>query len=396
MDLADQLVALGGAFLAAALIARAGRQIGLPTIPLFIIAGIMFGPNTPGIVLFENPSELKLLATLGLIFLLFYLGLEFSVDQIVEGGPKLVFAGTAYIAINVGGGFLFGTLLGWGMKEALVLAGVLGISSSAIATKVLIDTKRLKNPETKLILGIIVIEDMFLALYLAVATPIVSGSTDTGEIVRDIVVGFVFLTVLACVARWGAKWVGRLINSPSDELLTVGFIGLAVLTAGFAEEIGVSDAIGAFMVGLILGETRARGRIERSVKPLRDAFGALFFFYFGLQLSPSDVLDVAGYVAVAVALTMVLNWVAGMYAARLHGMGPQEAANISLTVFARGEFALILVSLAAAAALDPRIASFTAGYVLVLAIIGPLLASKSHWFLPAFPERLLRPAGQAA
>lgn len=388
MTLADQLIALGGAFLAAAILARLGRKIGLPTIPLFILAGIMFGPNTPGVVLFENPSELKLLATLGLIFLLFYLGLEFSVDQIVEGGGKLVLAGTSYIAINVGGGFAFGLLLGWGFKEALVLAGVLGISSSAIVTKILVDTKRLKNPESKLILGIIVIEDLFLALFLAVVTPVVSGATETSEILRDVAVGFVFLTVLACVARWGAKWVGQLINSPEDELLIIGFIGLAVFVSGVAEELGVSDAIGAFMVGLILGETRARARIEKFVKPLRDAFGALFFFYFGLQLVPSAVVDLAGVIAAAVALTMVLNWLAGVFAARLHGMGQQEAANISLTVFARGEFALILVTLAANANLDPRIASFTAGYVLVLAIAGPLLATRSKWLLPIFPRRL--------
>lgn len=373
------------------MIARLGRKIGLPTIPLFILAGILFGPNTPGVVLFENPADLKLLATLGLIFLLFYLGLEFSVDQIVEGGGKLITAGTAYIAINVGGGLIFGLLLGWGWKEAIVLAGVLGISSSAIVTKILVDTKRLKNPETKLILGIIVIEDLFLALYLAIVTPIISGATDTSEIIRDVAVGFIFLTVLACVARWGSKWVGQLINSPEDELLIIGFIGLAVFVSGVAEELGVSDAIGAFMVGLILGETRARRRIEKFVKPLRDAFGALFFFYFGLQLLPSAVIDLAGIIAAAVVLTMALNWLAGVFAARLHNMQRRQAANIALTVFARGEFALILVTLAANANLDERISSFTAGYVLVLAILGPLMASKSEWFIKAFPKRLFNP-----
>lgn len=394
MTLADQLIALGGAFLAAALIAKFGRRIGLPTIPLFIFAGIMFGPNTPGVVLFENPADLKLLATLGLIFLLFYLGLEFRVDQIIEGGGKLVLSGVAYIVLNVGGGFIFGMLLGWGMKEAIVLAGALGISSSAITTKIVVETKRLKNPETKLILGITVFEDLFLALYLAVVTPLVSGATETGEIIRDVVVGFAFLFVLACVARWGAAGVGKLINSPDDELLIIGFIGLVVFMSGVAEELGVSDAIGAFMVGLILAETRARRRIEKFVKPLRDAFGALFFFYFGLQLVPESLIDIAGLIALAVLMTMVTVWCAGTVAARIHEMGPPQAANVALTVFARGEFALILVTLAANANLDERMASLIGGYVLVLAVIGPLMASRSQLFVPAFPKRFFPAAGR--
>ncbi len=395
MHLADQLVALGGAFLVAALLARAGRQIDLPTIPLFILAGILLGPNTPGIVLFENPADLKLLATLGLIFLLFYLGLEFSMERLVEGGGKLVGIGAAYIAINVGGGFVFGLTLGWGFEEALVLAGVLGISSSAIATKILVERKRMDYPETPLILGIIVIEDLFLALYLAVVTPVISGAGDTTEIAKDVLVGFVFLAALAAVARWGTAIVARLLNSDSDELLIVAVVGLTVLVSGIAEELGVSDAIGAFMVGLIIGETVLRERVETKILPLRDLFGALFFFHFGLLLVPADVLDLAPLVAIAVLLTMLLNWIAGVLAARVSELGRLEAARIALTVFARGEFALILVTLAGTAGLDQRISSFTAGYVFVLAIIGPLLASRAKYLLAFFPQRLF-PAERSA
>jgi hypothetical protein len=106
--LGEQLVALGGAFLAAGLLARAGRRIGMPTIPLFIIAGILFGPDTPGLVLVEDPDTLALMASLGLILLLFHLGLEFSLGDLVSGGGKLVAAGTVYLALNLGGGLAFG------------------------------------------------------------------------------------------------------------------------------------------------------------------------------------------------------------------------------------------------------------------------------------------------
>lgn len=137
---------MGGAFLAAAVLARVGGRIGLPTIPLFILAGILLGPHTPGVVLLDDPHDLEMLSALGLVLLLFYLGLEFHLDDLKKGGRKMALAGGTYLALNVGAGLGFGFALGWGTSEALVLAGVLGISSSAIVTKVLVDLGRIGNP----------------------------------------------------------------------------------------------------------------------------------------------------------------------------------------------------------------------------------------------------------
>ena len=198
-----------------------------------------------------------------------------------------------------------------------------------------------------------------------------------------------FLLLLAAIARWGARWVGKIVDSSDDELLTVCFVGVAVLAAGVAEEFGVSDAIGAFMAGLILAETAAHERIERLVLPLRDAFAALFFFAFGLTVDPSDVGSVALPVAVAVIVSLVLNLAAGIITARMHGYSRGPAANVGLTVLGRGEFSLILATLAAAAGLDDRIGPFVAGYVLVLAFAGPLLTSRSGIIARRIPPRLV-------
>ncbi|MER7130958.1 cation:proton antiporter [Streptosporangium saharense] len=385
MALADALIALGGSFLAAGIIARLGGRIGLPTIPLFMLAGIIFGPHTPGLALVENPADLKVIATLGLIFLLFYLGVEFSLDSLVTGGGRLVLAGTVYILLNVGGGLAFGFVLGWGTREALVLAGVVGISSSAIVTKLLVDLGRLGNPESRLILGIIVVEDIFLALYLAVLQPVLSGADSFTDAALSFGRAFAFLIVLTALARWGTRLVDKLVTTKDDELLVVMFTGLAILTAGVAEELGVSDAIGAFMIGLILSSTRAAPRIRRLVHPLRDAFGALFFFAFGLAIEPGDMLSVAWPVVAAVVLTLVLNVAAGVLAARMNSFGTVQAVNISLTVLSRGEFALVLATMAVAAGLDGRLAPFIAGYVLVLALFGPLIASRSEWIARLLP-----------
>jgi len=387
ISLAHSLVALGGAFLAAGVLARAGVRIGLPTIPLFMLAGILFGPHTPGLALFDDPADLKLVSALGLVFLLFYLGLEFHLDDLVRGGGRLAAAGALYLLLNVGGGLAFGFALGWGAAEAFVLAGVIGISSSAIVTKLLVDLGRLGEPETKLVFGLIVVDDMFLALYLAAIQPVLAGARDPATAALAFGRALAFLLVLFAVARWGARWVGRLVDVGDDELLVVTFVGCAVLTAGIAEEFGVSDAIGAFMIGLVLGATRSAERIRGLLHPLRDAFAAIFFFSFGLSIAPGDVTPVALPVAVAVLLTVLFNCVAGLLAGRLHGYGRERSANVALTILSRGELALVLAALAAGAGLDSRLAPFIAAYVLVLAVAGPLAATRSRQLARLLPER---------
>ncbi|WP_406395329.1 cation:proton antiporter [Streptomyces sp. NBC_00887] len=381
---------MGGAFLAAAVLARVGGRIGLPTIPLFILAGILLGPHTPGVVLVDDPHELEMLSALGLVLLLFYLGLEFHLDDLRAGGRKMALAGGTYLVLNVGAGLGFGFVLGWGTSEALVLAGVLGISSSAIVTKVLVDLGRIGNAETKPILGIIVVEDVFLALYLAALQPILSGADSLSAAARDGGKAFGFLLLLALAARFGTKVVSRLFDTKDDELLVISFLGAAVLVAGVSEWFGVADAIGAFMVGLMLGSTTSGPRILKLVHPLRDAFGAIFFFAFGLSIDPGDLPSVVWPVLAAVAVTMAMNVVAGVAAARIYTFGPRATANISTTLLARGEFALILATMAAGAGLDERLPPFIAGYVLLLAVLAPLAAGRSDRlarFLPGGPAK---------
>ncbi|BDH05918.1 cation:proton antiporter [Streptomyces seoulensis] len=393
MGHADTLLAMGGAFLAAAFLARLGARFGVPTIPLFMLAGLLLGPHTPGPALVSDPRDFEMLSALGLVLLLFYLGLEFKLDDLRRGGRRLLTAGGIYLLLNVGAGLGFGFALDWGAREALVLAGVLGISSSAIVTKILIDLGRISRPETRLILGVIVVEDLFLALYLAALQPVIGGAEGVGETVSQAAKAFGFLLVLAAAARYGTRLVGRLIRVRDDELLVISFLGAAVLVAGVSELLGVADAIGAFMVGLILAGTPSGPRIRRLVHPLRDAFAAIFFFAFGLALDPAGLASVAGPVAAAAGLTIVMNVIAGLLVARTYGYGPEPAAAIATTLVARGEFALILGAMAASAGLDGRLASFIAGYVLVLAILGPVIAKRAD--LLARAMRAVRPAPPA-
>ena len=384
-----ELIVLGLAFLLAGLLARFGTRIGLPTIPLFIGAGILVGPNTGGPVLFPHPADLELLASFGLIFLLFYLGVEFSVDDLTSGGTRLLRSAGLYLGLNIGAGLALGFAISWGTREAFVIAGATGISSSAIVTKLLVELKRLDNPETKLILGIIVLEDLFLALYLAALAPVLGQADGTLDAILLFLRAFGFLLGLGLVARFGSKIIGRVITAPDDELLVVLFVGFAFLIAGLAHQLGVSDAIGAFMAGLVLAGTAAKKRIEKLVLPLRDAFAALFFFHFGLLIDPGAIGTVIFPALAAVVTSLLLALVAAVGTARMNELDRLAAANIAFSVVARGEFALILVVLATEAGLDERLAPFVAVYVLALAIASPLLASRSRTLSKLIPNRLL-------
>jgi CPA2 family monovalent cation:H+ antiporter-2 len=379
------LLALGGALLLAGVLGRLGRRVKLPTIPLFVLAGILFGPHTPGLSLVDSPDDLGLLATFGLVMLLFHLGLEFSVRDLLAGGRSLATAGVIFLGLNVAAGAAIGFAFGWGDREALVIAGAVAISSSAIVTKLLTELRRLGNRETPLILGIVVVEDVFLALYLAVVQPILSDASGT-EILVSIASAFGFLIGFAIIARFAAGVLRKLLDVDSDELLTVCVVGLVVLAAGVAEEVGVSDAIAALLVGLVVAETGLTDRIEHLVLPLRDTFGAIFFFVFGVTIQPDQIVDVAGPIAIGVVVSLLVNVFAGLLVARQARLSRRAGFRVGLTVLARGEFSLILASLAVAAGLDARVTAFIAGYVLVLSLLAPVLATHA--------ERIARPFGR--
>ncbi len=387
----NELAVLGAALLLAGLFARLGRRLGLPTIPFFIVAGIVFGPQTPGIVVLEDPEEIHLLAMFGLVLLLFHLGIEFSINELISGGRRLLWAGGSYIALNFGAGLVLGWALGWGTREIFVIAGMIGTSSTAIVTKLILDLRRVANPETGMILGVIVVEDVFLAFYLALLQPILGGSEGAAEVVLSVAIAFSFLLGLFALARWGARLIRPIISTGDAELTVILVVGFGVFVAGFADSAGASDAVGALLAGMVVAGTGIGPRVERLLVPLRDTFAAIFFFWFGLTIAPSDMGAIAPTVAVAVVVTLAFNVIAGVVAARVYGYGRDAAANTALMLVSRGEFELILASLAVAAGLDSRVAPFAALYVLVLSILSPLFSARSYVLAHRLPRRWFAP-----
>lgn len=388
--LGEELLVLGVLFLIAYVLGRLGKLIGLPSIPIYMLVGLLASPHFHLFPIAFESDYVELIAIFGLIFLLFNLGLEFDQDEFFGNAGRLILSGGSYVLINMGVGFGFGFMLGWGTREALVIAGMTATSSSAIVTKLLIELRRLANPETPMILGVTVIEDVFIAIYLAIVSVVISGETDAWAVVVKMVVAFAFLVIMFAVARWGGRIVSRLIQTKDDELFTILIFALAVMFGGIGDLIGVTDAIGAFLIGLALGATRFRSRIEAFATPLRDVFAAFFFLSFGLSLDPSTFGGVLVPVLGAVLMTIVLNVGAGQFVAWLNGFGPQAGLNTAVILVNRGEFALILATLAAAGGLDARLTPFAGLYVLIMAIVGPLLAVNSERIGSLFRRR--RPA----
>jgi NhaP-type Na+/H+ and K+/H+ antiporter len=215
-------------------------------------------------------------------------------------------------------------------------------------------------------------------------------------VVVSIATAFGFLLGLFALARWGARLVRPVLGTGDAELAIILVVGFGVFIAGFAHHAGASDAVGALLAGMVVAGTGIGPRVERLLVPLREVFAAIFFFWFGLTIAPSDMGAIAPAVAAAVAVTLAFNVIAGVVAARFYGYGADAAANTALMLVSRGEFELILASLAVAAGLDGRVAPFAALYVLVLSILSPLLSARSwvlarrlpgRWFAPQ-PDRV--------
>ncbi|MBG9768504.1 K(+)/H(+) antiporter subunit KhtU [Bacillus vallismortis] len=374
---------VGTALVLVAIASVIANKIKFSIIPFLIVLGMLLGPHAPkaGIIdltFIESSEIIAFFGRMGVLFLLFYLGLEFSVGKLVKSGKSIAVGGTIYILINFSLGLLYGFITGFSFLEVLVLAGVITISSSAIVAKVLVDLKRTANPETELILGIIMFEDIFLAVYLSVVSGLVLGdATSVGSALLSILIAFGYMLLFFIAARKLPPLLNKLLDIRSNEVFIIVIFAALFFIAGFSETIHVAEAIGALLLGLVFSETEHSDRIEHLVVPFRDFFGAMFFFSFGLSIDPFSLGDAVWLALGAVILTILGNFIAGMVAGRRAGLSHKASSNIGLTIVSRGEFSIIVANLGIAGGLSATLKPFAALYVLILAILGPLLTKES-------------------
>ncbi|CAN5882826.1 cation:proton antiporter [soil metagenome] len=383
---------LGAMVIGLALLARLASHFGLSPIPLYLVAGLAFGEG--GLVPLTLTGEfIQIGAEIGVILLLFMIGLEYSGEELTTSLRAGLPAGMMDLALNLTPGFLAGLLLGWSPVTALVLGGVTYISSSGVIAKLLGDLDRLGNRETPVILSVLVLEDLVMAVYLPLLAVVLVG---TGMVAGLISLGVAIATVavvLLLALRYGAA-MSRVIDSRSDEVVLLTVFGMILLVAGISERLQVSAAVGAFLVGIALsGEVAEHTRTL--LEPLRDLFAALFFLFFGLQINPASLLPVllaALALGVVTALTKVYT---GWWAARRAGIATRGRFRAGISLIARGEFSIVIAGLGVAAGLEPALGPFAAAYVLLLAVAGPILARVSDPLVAALQRRGSAPAAAA-
>lgn len=368
-NLSPLFIELGLAVVGLAILARVANRFGFSAIPLYLLAGVAFGHG--GIAPLElSENFIKVGAEVGVLLLLFMLGLEYTGHELKHNLQSGLAAGAADFLLNFPPGALAGLFLGWKLLPSLLLGGVTYISSSGVIAKVLAELGRLNNAETPSILSVLVLEDLAMAVYLPVVSVLIVG-TSRMEMARSVAVAVAVVTLILFVAIRFGQPLSRFAAHASDEVILLTAFGTVLLVAGIAEQFKVSAAIGAFLVGIAASGTIAQ-QAERLLAPLRDLFAAMFFFFFGLQIDPGSLpkeIPLAIGLGVITALTKIAT---GYWAARNTAPDKRGRLRAGMALVPRGEFSIVIAGLGAA--IEPQLGPLSAAYVLFLAIAGPVLA----------------------
>lgn len=362
-------IELGFVIVGLAILARLANRWGFSAIPLYLLAGLAFGK---GGLLPLNVSQnfIGTGAEIGVLLLLFMLGLEYTGKELKRNLRLGLPAGLVDLLLNFTPGLVAGFLLGWRPLAAVLLGGVTYISSSGVVAKVLGELGRLNKPETPLILSVLVLEDLAMAAYLPVVGAILAGGGPSKVVISvSIAIVAVFIALFVAV-RYGQQ-LSRLAEHESDEIILLTTFGVVLLVAGLAQHFQVSAAIGAFLVGIAVSGPIAK-QSHRLLSPLRDLFAATFFFFFGLEIDPATLPGVLPLALALGAVTALAKVLTGYWAARRAGIDKKGGLRAGAALVARGEFSIVIAGLGVG--IEPRLGPLAAAYVLLLAMLGPLLA----------------------
>jgi CPA2 family monovalent cation:H+ antiporter-2 len=382
-ELAVTLGLLGGLGLVAS-------RFGLSAIPAYLLAGLLLGPNEPKQIVLIEPSEVtEFVAQLGIVFLLFFLGLEFTLGRLARSRRYAVYGGTIDFVVNAGLGLLVGVAAFGFEFAALILAAAIYVSSSAITVKGLIDFRRLADDETDLVLAILVAEDLVIALVLGFAA---GGGGELNDTLAIVAKAVAFIAGSLAVSQWLSGVIDRFLDWLPREFFLLAVVGFVVGMSAIAQELGLSEAIGALMAGVILSETSVREEVEERFFSFRDVFAALFFFVFGLSIDVGAIDDVGWILAGAVVVTLVGKVGATLVAGRIGAFTPRQSFNAGVALVAHGEFTVILAQIAAdnpaiSEGRQAQLVAFAGLYVLISATIGVVLMKESK----LLGRRLFRP-----
>jgi len=355
-----------------------GRLLKMPPILFYILTGLILSSFIP------KSEAIEVFSELGLVFLFFYLGLEFNIARAISTAKRIWSIGILDVLLNFVLIFLVAKLLGFSLINSLLIGGVAYASSSAITTKIIVDNHRIANPETELILGLMVFEDIIAPILLAIISAVSSGvdlsPLNLGIIFLKVAFVFAFATLVALYLKDHiATFIDRFID---EEIFTLFSFGGLVLFAGFTQAIGLSEALGAFLMGMIVSETGKSHDIERIMFAMKDLAVAIFFFLFGAGIKfTSDInAEFITYMTIIVVLSILGKFLTGFIGALINGLSKRKAIETGLTIINRGEFSIAMSRFA-----PPKLLPFIGLYVLIMAFIGIFTAQ----FAPKIAELII-------
>ena len=342
-------------------------KLKFPVIPLYIIAGIL-------ISLIFHVHDIHIFEVLGVILLLFYIGLEFSIAELQKNFKSIISVGLVDLILNMVPVFFIAKLLGFNSFTAFVISVILYPSSSAIVSKLLIDLRKLANPEVDTVLAILVFEDIAAATLLAFLVNFSSGTVTPAETLRTFVKIALFISIALIVIMNAGKLVDLVFQKmgTSTEFLVLFVATILFLIVEATFGFGLSESIGAFIAGMLFAESSYKENIESVVIPYRDLFGALFFLTFGLSIdlgsfSSSIILPLIALLIISF-ITKILT---GLVSVRFYGLGTKRGLSAGLMLLPRGEFSILV------AATTPKLVPLTAAYVLLSSILGSIAVKES-------------------
>nr|WP_249684519.1 MULTISPECIES: cation:proton antiporter [Pseudomonas] len=318
-----------------------------PVVLGYIVAGFIIGPHTPPFGLIHDEDTIKTLAELGVIFLMFCLGLEFSLRKLFKVGATAFIAAFLEIVLMIWIGFEIGRWFGWSTMDSLFLGAILAISSTTIIVKALNDLKMKNERFAQLIFGVLIVEDILGIGIIALLSGIaVSGTVSSGEVFSTVGKLSLFMIVALVI---GILLVPRLLayvaRFESNEMLLITVLGLCFGFCLLVVKLEYSMVLGAFLIGAIMAESRQLLKIERLIEPVRDLFSAIFFVAIGMMIDPSILLEYAWpivVITIAVVLGKMLSCGMGAFIA---GNDGRTSLRVGMGLSQIGEFSFIIAAL---------------------------------------------------
>ncbi|QNT41106.1 MULTISPECIES: cation:proton antiporter [Pseudomonas] len=318
-----------------------------PVVLGYIVAGFIIGPHTPPFGLIHDEDTIKTLAELGVIFLMFCLGLEFSLRKLFKVGATAFIAAFLEIVLMIWIGFEIGRWFGWSTMDSLFLGAILAISSTTIIVKALNDLKMKNERFAQLIFGVLIVEDILGIGIIALLSGIaVSGTVSSGEVFSTVGKLSLFMIVALVI---GILLVPRLLayvaKFESNEMLLITVLGLCFGFCLLVVKLEYSMVLGAFLIGAIMAESRQLLKIESLIEPVRDLFSAIFFVAIGLMIDPQVLIDYAWPIVVitlAVVLGKMLSCGMGAFIA---GNDGRTSLRVGMGLSQIGEFSFIIAAL---------------------------------------------------